>query len=345
MQIGEVIRKYRKDKNMTQEEMANRLGVTAPAVNKWENGNSMPDIMLLAPIARLLGISLDTLLSFREELTQDEINHLINETNDRLKTGPYEEAFCWAKKVMEEYPNCEWLILQMAVVLDAHRIFGKVEDVDQYDDYILTCFNRFLDSKDEKLRNLAAEALFGFYIRKEQWERAEEYLTYFSGESPERKRKQAFIYSKTGRTKEAYRTYEQILYSGYQMFSIVMYGIFALTMEEGNREKARLIVEKQQQMAKVFEMGEYHVASTRLNLAIAEKDVEGTLEIMEQLLDSVDTITGWVKSPLFEHMEFRKELQGDFSERLRNNLLESFRDEETLGFLKGNLRYQELVNG
>lgn len=36
MNIGEVIRKFRKLKNLTQEEMANRLGVTAPAVNKWE---------------------------------------------------------------------------------------------------------------------------------------------------------------------------------------------------------------------------------------------------------------------------------------------------------------------
>ncbi|MCI6552513.1 MAG: helix-turn-helix domain-containing protein, partial [Lachnospiraceae bacterium] len=44
MQLGQVIRKYRKIKNMTQEEMAVRLGVTAPAVNKWENGNSLPDI-------------------------------------------------------------------------------------------------------------------------------------------------------------------------------------------------------------------------------------------------------------------------------------------------------------
>jgi transcriptional regulator with XRE-family HTH domain len=68
MQIGEVIRKYRKERNLTQEEMANCLGVTAPAVNKWENANSLPDILLLAPIARLLGISLNTLLSFREEL-------------------------------------------------------------------------------------------------------------------------------------------------------------------------------------------------------------------------------------------------------------------------------------
>ena len=49
MSIGKVIRKYRKAQNMTQEEMAGRLGVTAPAVNKWENENSYPDIMLLAP--------------------------------------------------------------------------------------------------------------------------------------------------------------------------------------------------------------------------------------------------------------------------------------------------------
>lgn len=41
MNIGTIIRTYRKEKNMTQEEMANRLGVTAPAVNKWENGGSL----------------------------------------------------------------------------------------------------------------------------------------------------------------------------------------------------------------------------------------------------------------------------------------------------------------
>jgi len=47
MKIGEVIREYRKRKNMTQEEMAHRLGVTAPAVNKWENGNSQPLLPLI----------------------------------------------------------------------------------------------------------------------------------------------------------------------------------------------------------------------------------------------------------------------------------------------------------
>ena len=77
MNIGTVIRKYRKEKQLTQEEVAGYLGVTAPAVNKWENGNSLPDISLLAPIARLLGISTDMLLSFREELTEEEMNEII----------------------------------------------------------------------------------------------------------------------------------------------------------------------------------------------------------------------------------------------------------------------------
>ena len=87
---------------MTQEEMAGRLGVTAPAVNKWENENSYPDIMLLAPIARLLAISLDTLLSFQENLTQEEVNAMVRQAEAMLKGKPYGEALEWAKKKIEQ---------------------------------------------------------------------------------------------------------------------------------------------------------------------------------------------------------------------------------------------------
>ena len=65
MDIGVVIKKYRKEAGMTQEEMANRLGVTTPAVNKWENSNSKPDIELLAPIARLLERSISEIEMYK----------------------------------------------------------------------------------------------------------------------------------------------------------------------------------------------------------------------------------------------------------------------------------------
>lgn len=48
-----VNRKYRKIRNLTQEEMTGQFGVTVSAVNKWENENSYPDITLLTPIARM----------------------------------------------------------------------------------------------------------------------------------------------------------------------------------------------------------------------------------------------------------------------------------------------------
>ena len=126
MQLGEVIRQYRKDKNMTQKEMASQLGVTAPAVNKWENGNSLPDIKLLAPIARLFGISTDELLSYEQELTEEEIKEILDKADAMLEAGPYQEAFAWGKKKLEQYPNCESLIWQMAVLLDAQRMIQEL---------------------------------------------------------------------------------------------------------------------------------------------------------------------------------------------------------------------------
>ena len=136
MQIGSVIRKYRKECGLTQEEMAKRLGVTTPAVNKWENGNTNPDIELLAPIARLLHISLDTLLSFQEKLTDMEIETLIRQMGDKLEKEGFEKTYEWAVQITKKYPNCNMLIWQIAVMLDAGRITGACGTPEQYDEQI-----------------------------------------------------------------------------------------------------------------------------------------------------------------------------------------------------------------
>ena len=85
MPIGQIIRKRRKELGMTQEEMADFLGVSIPAVSKWENGSALPDIAMLAPIARLLEISLDRLLSFRPELDSEQIIRITVQAEEKLK--------------------------------------------------------------------------------------------------------------------------------------------------------------------------------------------------------------------------------------------------------------------
>lgn len=342
MQIGEVIRQYRKEQNMTQEEMAYRLGVTTPAVNKWENGNSYPDIMLLAPIARLLHISLDTLLSFQEELTEEEIKAIVQEAAERLKKDTYDEVFQWAKTKIETFPNCKILIWQLAVILDAHRLVKNVHDAEKYENYILNCYEQVLESEDEKSRTYAADSLFGYYLRKEQYEKAEGYLAYYAEQNPERKRKQALIYSKTDRREEAYKAYEELLFSGYQMLSMVFNSIYILAMQDNNIDKAHKLVDKQQELAKLFEMGTYCEVSCRLELATAEKDVDTVLETMKKMLEGVEKITNFTEAELYEHMTFKKSEKA-FIEEMKSNLLKCFQDEETFGFLKKEERWRKMM--
>lgn len=60
--IGKFIKKLRKNNNLTQDELAKKLGVTYQAVSKWENGKSIPDIAILKTISTLFEVNIDELL-------------------------------------------------------------------------------------------------------------------------------------------------------------------------------------------------------------------------------------------------------------------------------------------
>lgn len=67
MQIGRRLSNCRQNRNMTQDELAGRLGITPQAVSKWERGMSLPDISMLADLAGILEVSTDWLLGLCEE--------------------------------------------------------------------------------------------------------------------------------------------------------------------------------------------------------------------------------------------------------------------------------------
>ena len=89
MQMKDVIRRKRRECGLTQEQVAERLGVSTPAVNKWENGTTCPDISLLAPLARLLRTDINTLLCFQEDLTEENV---VEYTTQITKAGKSERV-------------------------------------------------------------------------------------------------------------------------------------------------------------------------------------------------------------------------------------------------------------
>lgn len=73
--IGENIRSFRRKNDMTQEQLAQRLGVTYQSVSRWENGTTYPDLELLPAISELLSVTVDELIGmpqFEKEKAADE---------------------------------------------------------------------------------------------------------------------------------------------------------------------------------------------------------------------------------------------------------------------------------
>lgn len=66
--IGENIRRLRRERGITQGQLAEKLNITNAAVSKWERGDSFPDITMLFPIADYFGISIDELMGHDSEM-------------------------------------------------------------------------------------------------------------------------------------------------------------------------------------------------------------------------------------------------------------------------------------
>lgn len=77
--LGQVIKKLRKEKELTQEELAEQLMVSAQAVSKWENGSSMPDISQVVPIANFFGVTTDYLFGISDQDDRDEVRKALGE--------------------------------------------------------------------------------------------------------------------------------------------------------------------------------------------------------------------------------------------------------------------------
>ncbi|MCC2726243.1 MULTISPECIES: helix-turn-helix domain-containing protein [Clostridia] len=343
MNIGSVIKKYRKEAGYTQEEMANRLGVTTPAVNKWENGNSKPDIELLSPIARLLHISLDTLLSFQEKLTDFEIGEFIQKMDKMFSEEGYEKTYQWAVNTIKKYPNCNLLIWQIAVMLDSRRIIGECDNPDKYDEQINAWYEIALNDEEEKIQHHAADSLFGFYLRKKDYAMAEKYLRYFSDYDPVKKVKMGQLYMQQGKTEDAYEKLEDVVFSTYTTLNLTFGTMITQALEEKNHEYAKYLAKKMNVLANAFDMGKYHECAAMLNVVVAEKDVEGTFQVAKQLLENVDTMGDFRESKLYQHMKFRN-TENPYAKEMKKALLEGFRTEEEFSYMNGYEPWDQFIH-
>lgn len=127
--IGEIILKLRKEKGITQDQLGNYIGVSTPAVSKWESGISYPDITLLPVIATFFNVSIDKLLDFRIELSDDEVMKVFIECEKDFSSNDLESAIGKSKNYISMYPGSYYLKYKIGSLFNLYSWKSNSEEM------------------------------------------------------------------------------------------------------------------------------------------------------------------------------------------------------------------------
>ena len=101
--LAENIRKFRKDRSMTQEDLAEKLGLTLGTISKWERGSSEPELSYLMQLAQIFHVSLDALLGF--SIISNNADSLVDKIDKLANEREFEEAKRECEAALLIYPN------------------------------------------------------------------------------------------------------------------------------------------------------------------------------------------------------------------------------------------------
>ena len=137
LSLPENISKLRKEHSMTQEQLAEALGVTFASVSKWERGVATPELKLIAEMADLFEVSIDALIGY--EFRNNDRENVIARLKQSVHNRKNEDDFCDIEKALQRYPNCFDVVYYSAQI---YRVRGLVQKNAAYSRKALALCNR-----------------------------------------------------------------------------------------------------------------------------------------------------------------------------------------------------------
>ena len=144
MMIGSRIKELRKERGMTQEQLAKSVGISSQAISKWENNIALPDITLVPILAQIFGVTIDDLFAYNRKEIQNDIEQYVQRMWEIWEDNPEE-----GRKILEEglqkYPENETLLNKLLYVINysanpdetiriANNLIDKSSDIEvKYD--------------------------------------------------------------------------------------------------------------------------------------------------------------------------------------------------------------------
>lgn len=203
MNIGNKIKELRKQRGITQEQLANSIGVSFQAVSKWENNIALPDITLAPALASFFGISMDVLFDFNLKEMEEKAFAIAKESW-KYRASDWKEARNIIDEGLKEYPDNELLLLNRLYVMNYEET---------PDDVIEIALKIIDTAKDEATKLDACKFLAYAYKAKDDLESARKAIDLIPNIRFSNQRLKASILEGKEKWDAAGQEYSEALYS------------------------------------------------------------------------------------------------------------------------------------
>ena len=168
MNIAATIKRLRREQDMTQEVMAEYLGLSPQAISRWETGQAMPDISLLPALANLFGVTTDELLGMNDLRQEQHLSEVFGTAQKLRDSGKYDEAAELLRGELALFPRNWGLMSELAITLT----FGDPVVPQALSEAISLCERVLAGSSSEKLRATTRSLLALLYQQSGQHAKA-----------------------------------------------------------------------------------------------------------------------------------------------------------------------------
>lgn len=349
IKIGAKIIELRKEKKMTQEQLANILGVSAPAVSKWETDSSYPDITMLCPLARALGTDVDTLLSYEETLSEEKQGQYMTEIIGMVREGKTEEAEERLEQLLHSYPSSVSLKFSAIAAFSFLEMNGANNAPSRTDDEKKAQWRArkkelaeaIYESGDSAFYLSAISMLVSLELADDHLDRAEELLKKTITNTADFTMLWVQLYQKRGEKDKALETVQRNLYK-----LICEVRAYILTLLENNME---LDLDRTAEICDIFEKQEelFGVGNGMGHAVMAEVCLRlgREKEALEHLEKLAENLTGHPVPPnqaLF-FPAFSPETTVPLSEEFRQIVLTGLQQDACYEPLRGTERFQKIL--
>ena len=344
LEIGQVIYRLRKEKNITQEALAKTVCVSVAAVSKWESNNSYPDITLLPSIARFFNISIDELLSYKKDISNEEVIEIVKKCALLFEKGKVENAIEKCEDYIKEYPNNIYLKFRMGSLY--MMSISSAEDEEEAKVMLnksIDLFKKSAKSNEIEISEVSKYSLSSLYSMNEEFDKAEEVLLSLPKVTADRDDMLVGLYINQNKKEEALELLRNLTYKKLSSLKMSLDSYVNLFAQEKDYNKAKEVLKLQDKLIDIFQVSSIYGASSNLmygEIYAKEKNIKKTLDHIEKLLEYYEMDCNLGGHLLFDKIEL---FPGIHSKTYLLISLKKLLLDDKYDFLRKDKRFNEIV--